>query len=214
MKLRHNLLAITFFGGIALTGQAIAGEITYDVNLTIGSGGVTVTITTDGAIGVLSASDFVSWNLIGTGNGGVTFTDDTLNSIVEVGNSSQVFNPNAGTPDLTADANHIYFNFDGADGGNLGFEPPPGYQIQSYIGFGANFNQQDTLTGEAVVPVSYNDPSTVNSTVYGEQVIASVSSTGGNLVPLGNSVPDASGTLPLLGLGLGALAALGHRLRK
>ena len=214
MKLRHNLLAITFLGGIALSGQALAGEITYNVNLTIGSGGVTGTITTDGTIGVLSASDFVSWNLIGTGNGGVTFTDDTLNSIVEVGNSSQVFNPNAGTPNLTADANNIYFNFDGTDGGNLGFEPSPGYQIQNYIGFGANFNQQDTLTGKAVVPVFYNDPSTVNEAAYGIQVIASAGSIGGNLVPLGNSVPDASSTMPLLGLGFGALAAAGRRFRK
>jgi len=184
-------------------------DITYDVNLPIGAGGAGVvgTITTDGDIGVIGASDILAWNLTGTGNGGVTFNFVNGNSVVEVGNYTDVFNPNAGTPDLTATANDIYFNFDGTDGGYLGFQTPPPYGGEHYVSFGANYNQADTYTGLAVVPVYYLDSSTINEAESGNQIIASV--------PAVSAVPEAPTMLvtsALLLLPFGSSAV--RRLRK
>lgn len=198
------LLAMTIVAGLALTGEANAADIVYDVNLTIGNGGVVGTITTDGDIGVIGASDILAWNLTGTGNGGSTFDWFNGNSVVEVGNNTDVFNPNAGTPDLTATATHIYFNFSATDGGYLGFQTPPPYGGERYVTFGAN-NNFDTYQGEAVVPVFYTDPSTITDPESGNQIIASVASVA--------TVPE-SDAMPLLGLGFGALAAFGRRFRK
>jgi hypothetical protein len=64
-------------------------------------------------------------------------------------------------------------------------------------------NQSDVFQGLAVVPVYYSDSSTISEPESGKQIIASVA-----------TVPDMAGTMPLLGLGLGALAAFGRRFRK
>ncbi len=95
MKLNQTLLTMT----IALAGEAQAGII-YDVNEAVGAGGIVGTITTDGNFGVLGASDILAWNFIITGNGGKTFNLVNGTSGVQVGNISDPFNPNAGTPDL------------------------------------------------------------------------------------------------------------------
>ena len=171
MKLNQTLLAMAIAGGLASAGGAKA-DIVYNVNLKIGAGGDAGTITTDGKIGVIGATDIVSWNLTGTGNGGASFTFNPQDSVVEVGNNTDIFNPDAGTPDLTATANDIYFNFNGTDGGYLGFQTPPAYGGEVYMSFGANGNQEDTFTGEAFVPVYYSYSSTVTSAESGNQIIA------------------------------------------
>ena len=112
-------------GGLALAGEAKAADIVYDVNLSIGAGGIVGTITTDGNTGVLGASDILAWNLTGTGNAGSTFDWLNTNSAVAVGNNTDPLNPNAGTPDLTATPNDIHFNFSATDGGYLAFQTPP-----------------------------------------------------------------------------------------
>jgi hypothetical protein len=203
--MKTRLVLYSSIGAVMLGVCSLKANITYDVNLTVGAGGIVGTITTDGDIGVLGASDILSWNLTGTGNGGTTFNFVPADSIVEVGNNTDVFNPNAGTPDLTATASHIYFNFSGTDGGYLGFQTPPAYQGEHYVSFGANTGQEDTFTGYAVVPVLYTDGSTINEPGSGNQIIASAATSG---------VPDVAGTMPLLGLGLGALGVFGRRFRK
>ena len=177
-KLRRLWLAMTIAGGLASAGVA-QGNIVYNVNASIGAGGVVGTITTDGAVGVLQASDILAWNLTVTGNGGATF--DLVNgaSGVEVGNNTAVFNPTAGTPDLTADANNIYFNFSGTDGGYFGFQTLPFYGGQNYWSCGAS-NNSDTAQGFGVVPVLYSDPSSIYVAESGNQIIAQAATAGTN----------------------------------
>ena len=173
MKLNRTLLTMT----IALAGEAQAGII-YDVNEAVGAGGIVGTITTDGNFGVLGASDILAWNFIITGNGGKTFNLVNGTSGVQVGNISDPFNPNAGTPDLTADANHIYFNFSATDGGYLGFQTLPFYGGNNYWACGAYNNNFDVSQGLSVVPVLYNAPSSIYQPESGNQIIASVATAG------------------------------------
>lgn len=197
MKLKQILFAIGIAGGLALAGELKASDITYDVNLPFGVGGIVGTITTDGNTGVLGASDILGWNLIGTGNG-ASFNWLNTNSGVAVGNNTDVFNPNAGTPDLTATATDIFFNFSATDGGYLVFQTSPFYGGQTYLGFGAE-NQSDVFQGLAVVPINQGDPSTISKPESGNQIIAV-------------AVPELPCT-PLLGFGLGALAVFSRRFR-
>jgi hypothetical protein len=88
-------------------------------------------------------------------------------------------NPNAGTADLTADATNIYFNFDGTDGGYLGFQPLPLYGGQHYWCCASKNNNYDCSQGISVVPLVYNDPSAFNVPTSGNQIIATVGGTGG-----------------------------------
>jgi hypothetical protein len=165
------------FNVTAVTNYTIhdsAIKIVYGVNLVIGAGGVVGTITTDGHIGVIGASDILAWNFIVTGNGGATYHLVNGPSGVDCGNNTDVFNPNAGTPDLTADANHIYFNFNGTDGGYVGFQTLPFYGGNNYWSCGAN-NNSDVAQGFGVVPVLYSDPSSIYVAESGNQIIATVS---------------------------------------
>ena len=203
MKLNQTLLAMTIAGGLALAGEAKA-NIIYDVNLAIGAGGVVGTLTTDGNVGVLVASDIVAWNFIITGNGGVTFNLVNGPSGVEVGNITDPFNPNAGTPDLTADANHIYFNFSATDGGYLGFQTLPFYGGQHYWDCGAFNNNFDVAQGLAAVPELYNVGSSIYEPESGNQIIASVAT-----VPEPTTMLAA--VLLLLPLGAGLLRMMRKR---
>jgi hypothetical protein len=190
---------------LMLSLGSMKADITYGVNLGIGAGGVTGSITTDGNTGVLVASDILSWNLNITGNGGATYNLVSGPSGVEVGNITQPFNPSAGTPDLTATATDIYFNFSATDGGYLGFQSLPFYGGQNYFACGAFNNNFDVSQGFSVVPVLYSDSTSIYVPEAGNQIIAAVSAT---------SAPDLADTMPLLGLGLGALTVFGRRLRK
>ena len=162
---------------LALAGEA-QGNIIYNVNEVVGAGGVVGTITTDGTVGVLSAADIVAWNLTVTGIGGATFNLISGASGVEVGNISDPLNPNAGTPDVTADANHIYFNFDATDGGYLGFQTLPFYGGNNYWSCGAYNNNFDVSQGFSVVPVLYSDPSSIYQAESGNQIIATSAAAG------------------------------------
>ncbi len=182
---------------IGLWGQSASANIVYDVDQTIGSGSVTGTITTDGATGLLSASDITAWNLTLTGAGGATYTLINGTSGVEVGNKSDPLDPNAGNNDVTADAHHIYFNYDGTDGGYLGFQELPFYGGQEYWCNASLGQGVDCRVGKSVVPVYYANSSSQFASASGNQIIASV-------------VPEPS-TWVLMLLGFGALAAGAYR---
>ena len=166
-------------GADASDASGAGASIVYNVNLSVGGGSVVGSITTDGKYGVLSASDIIAWDLVLTGKGGVTYHLVSGGSGVLVGNISAPMNPNAGTADLTADATNIYFNFDGTDGGYLGFQPLPLYGGQHYWCCASKNNNYDCSQGISVVPLVYNDPSAFNVPTSENQIIATVGGTGG-----------------------------------
>jgi hypothetical protein len=90
-----------------------AASITYDVNQTIGAGGVTGDIVTDGKIGTLGLSDIVDWNLLL--NDGTNTTD--LLGPLSGSNSTVIVLPSP-NPNLSATATQLLFNFSGSPTGN------------------------------------------------------------------------------------------------
>jgi hypothetical protein len=198
----RNALAGGALAAALFAAGAASANITYSVNRTIGAGGVTGTITTDGATGVLATGDFVDWNLTLKGAGGATFNLDSGNSGVLVGNSADPFNPNAGNSDVTADASHIYFNFDGSDKGYLGFQHTPFFTGQHYWCLAAANESFDCVTGaETVAPVAFADTSTQMALESGNQIIASV-----------GSAPEPS-TWAMMLLGVASVGAVFRRRR-
>jgi hypothetical protein len=84
--------------------SAAAGNITYYVNLTVGAGSVTGDIVTDGMIGLLSNSHFVSWDLVLNDGTDPPLTLTNLNSIV------------SDNGPISATATQLSFNFGVAQG--------------------------------------------------------------------------------------------------
>ena len=92
--------------GLIVGAGAASANIVYSVDQIIGDGSVVGTITTDGATGVLGASDILAWNLELNGVGAsydLASTDSNANKYI-IGD------------DLTANASHIYFNYSGTNG--------------------------------------------------------------------------------------------------
>jgi|SRR5258708_5813118 hypothetical protein len=72
IPMRGNIVGLLAAALMAVCGVASA-NIIYNVDISGGGETVTGTITTDGASGLLTAADFVSWSLAVTGS--VTFND-------------------------------------------------------------------------------------------------------------------------------------------
>lgn len=90
---------------LMLPGSVRAGDITYTVDQTVGTGNLTGLMTTDGTIGTLSSSDIVDWNLTLNDGHGDMFDLTTANS--QAGCNSCV------QGDLTASSSDLMFNFSG-----------------------------------------------------------------------------------------------------
>jgi hypothetical protein len=111
----HVFLALCIFGvTFSAATVASATPITYNVNRTIGAGSVTGFIQTDGMMGVLTAADFVDWDLL-LFDGTSTFELQGPLS----GNNSMVFVQGA---DTEAFGNYLLFNFSGIDNGIFLFQ--------------------------------------------------------------------------------------------
>jgi hypothetical protein len=117
-KARSLVLLTLVLGGASLCS---ATAITYDVNQTIGTGGVTGDIVTDGTIGALGDANILDWNL--RVNDGTTTFDMT--GPLSGGNSE--FLDHAGTGDLSATATQLLFAFSDTSGTNFFYFVNPSF---------------------------------------------------------------------------------------
>jgi hypothetical protein len=141
---RYAFAAIAVLGAIfSAATVASATPIIYSVDRTIGAGSVTGFIETDGAMGVLSAADFVDWNLL-LFDGTSTF--DLVGPLS--GNNSAAFVQGA---DTEAFGTYLLFNFSGIDNGIFLFQEG----LFSDNHYYCDASQPGLcFPGETVVPVS------------------------------------------------------------
>ncbi len=176
---------------IGSVSQALA--LDYTVNSTIGAGGVTGTITTDGTFGALTDANVLDWNLV-LDNGSAQFT--LLGPLSGNNSDLLVYGSFTGTP------TDLLLDFSGAGPNALLFQNP-------FIGSSMNWwALEDSLNGMGGYPSSENvvvgsfGPTTVQVEARsGVQSFASI----------GVGVPDAGGTALLLGLASVALASVSRR---
>lgn len=178
-KLLTPILALAML--LAITKGAQATPITYNVNLTLGNGSATGSITTNGSVGILGTGHILDWDLL-LNDGITTFAlDGTTNSARSVVGSG-----------LVATLTELTFDF--SSSGYLLFQNPS-------TGSGINylvFRGADQLPASSITVKTNSEAAKDTVTMTGVQTIATVAPT---------SVPDAGSTLPLLGFGLMAIAA-------
>jgi hypothetical protein len=137
----RRLILLLLILGAALLCSASA--ITYYVNQTVGAGGVTGFIETDGRIGALAEADILTWNLL-LNDGAAMF--DLLGPLI--GSNSQL--EVEGT-DLSASTTQLLFDFSGLDSGFFLTQSPvtgdgnPGICFETAIA-----NCEGPSSGEAV----------------------------------------------------------------
>jgi hypothetical protein len=160
MMLRAGLTALA----LGAAGSACA-SILYNVNYAVGSGSIVGTVTTDGASGILSASNFTAWNLTVTGVGGVTDSLTNLNSGVYAGGSK-----------ITADATHIFFDFthDNANPSYLAFQKIFGSGDNYVCASNATFSLTPCYEGTSAIPESFTSISAAYGHPVGSEIIATV----------------------------------------
>jgi hypothetical protein len=168
---------------LALVGAASASaSIVYAVDQVIGNGSVMGSITTNGALGALLASDFTNWNLT------LSLSSPSETFVLTKGNSV-VFEQGA---DVAATATQILFNFSGADNGILLFQDG----LFSGQHYWCNATQLGAcFQGKSVVPIDVFT-AYANVGASGVQVIA--------------GVPESS-TWALMFVGFAALAYGAYR---
>lgn len=108
-KLLCALLFTALFSMGAIVKPAFADDITYVVDVTLGTGSVIGAITTDGTFGVLAESDIVGGSLRVSG-----FGRSYVASL-----PGDIYNFEG--DDLTANLDSLIFNFSGGDDGGLVF---------------------------------------------------------------------------------------------
>jgi hypothetical protein len=179
------LAALVIF---AFTYPAMASDITYNVDQTIGAGSVTGSIETDGTIGTLGVADILNWNLLlndGTNTFDLLGPLSGSNSGVEVGGT-----------DLTANATELLFNFGASEGGLFDFQAPaPASGEDGWCG-ADQLSNCPPLGGEGVLVSSFADEQT--ELLDTDVVIATVAT---------SAVPEPSSLL-LLGIGLLSLGVM------
>ena len=178
------LLGFAILSTLSGAGASSAATITYNVDQTIGLGSVVGAVTTDGATGVLSPSDFTAWSLELNGNGASYHIASSDVGAVVWGSGT----------DVTASATRLYFNFSG----------PPGFLVfQDGFSSGEHYYCDQSvsgacLNGASVVPVFYADPSTQVILPTGNQIIGT------------SAVPEPS-TWAMLLIGFAGLGIAAYR---
>ena len=125
---------------------AHASPITYQVNRVIGAGRVTGFIQTDGTMGVLSAANFIDWNLMLSD----ARSNFRLTGPLSGGNSSVFVEPTSAA--VEAIDSFLLFNFSLIDFGVLLFEREPFSGVPYYY---CDSTQPDKCpSGETVAPGS------------------------------------------------------------
>ena len=181
-----SALALALAVGVPAISSA---GVIFDVDQTVGAGGVTGTITTDGTLGALVSANLVDWNL--------TLNDGTTTFLLTAANSEVAFILGAALSETTS-----RLLFDTASGGIVLFQNPS-------IGSGQNFWCLDNPSG------SCNSlPGTESLRING----AAQSSPWQGIVVIGameGAPPPAAvaqpATVVLLGLGLVGVALLSAR---
>ena len=160
--MRQQIKAALLACGAAALVAAVApaNATVYNVNETIGLGAVVGTITTDGATGTISPSDFTAWGLQLVGLGVTTI-------ITSADMGAKAWGQGV---DITADATHVSFNFSGNDSGFLVFQDGMGSGNTYWC---VNSTNGGCLQSESVVPQNFGDMSAQFVTRSGNQIIAS-----------------------------------------
>ena len=181
--MRKILLASALAMALAAGAPAISSaSVIFNVNQTIGAGGVTGTITTDGTLGALASANLVDWAL--------TLNDGATMFLLTSANSEVGFILGKA---LSETASQLLF--DTANGGIVLFQNPT-------LGSGQNFWCLDNPFGDCA-----SRPGTESLRING----ATQSAAWQGIVVIGatDAVPPSAIRLPatliLLGLGFGAL---------
>jgi PEP-CTERM motif len=158
LNYRNLRLAGVTFVSVLLGVNAASASITYDVDQHIGAGSVFGTVTTDGMIGALKASDFTSWNLTLQGNG-ASFVLTQANSVTWGSDTG-----------VQATASNISFDF-----GN----PTAFLVFQDGVSSGSRYwcnsgGLTACLSGKSDVPEYYLSLSAQIVPAEGNQIIATV----------------------------------------
>jgi hypothetical protein len=179
---RGALLGAAILGSALFGAQSASADIVYLVNEAIGAGSVVGTITTDGNTGVLSASDFLAWNLTLNGtSASFTITSSDPTAIIELV-GSEVF----------ATPTEITFDFSGSDDdGHLLFQD--GFHSGMHYWCSGATSSTTCFPGKTVAPIMIGDGTSINVPASGVQ-----------------TMPEPS-TWILMGLGFGALALAAAR---
>jgi hypothetical protein len=188
--MQKSLWVVTLLFVAIAAPLARAGDISYNVNFTVGAGSVNGFIQTNGAVGTLSVGDIVSWNLLL--NDGVSTFDlmGTSNSVVDIVGTS-----------LSATATDLFFNFSNATGDVVDFQNP-------FIHSGINF-----LCFEGTAGGCSGNPSSINLLVNLEDTIQVLPEQGNQIVGIaGTSETPEPSSLLLFGTSLLGLAPFRRKL--